>query len=137
MFVSEINARYVRMKNVQVTLEKYTDGSLALMAEDEDEDGMPNVETLSVNLSAYDIHPPEGHIYVKDHSEHEGLAQALVNIGLVEIVGDKIRFGPFGEGYLVRITDATLRFALGHDIDASKEAADAAKAEADRMKGAE
>lgn len=130
MFVSEITARYVRLKNAQVTLEKYTDGSLALVAQDEDEDGMPNVETLSVNLTAYDLHPPEGHVYVKDHSEHEGLAQALVNAGLVEIIGDKFTFGTFGSGYLVRITDATLRFALEHDIDASK-------AQADRMKEAE
>jgi len=122
MFVSEINARYVRMKNAQVTLEKYADGSLALVAEDVDEDGIPNVETLSVNLTAYDMHPPEGHVFVKDHSEHEGLAQALVDAGLVEIVGEKFSFGPFGTGYLVRITDATLVFAMNMGIDASKNA---------------
>lgn len=137
MFVSAITARYVRMKNAQVTLEKYADGSLALVAEDVDEDGIPNVETFSVNLSAYDMYPPEGHVFVKDYSEHEGLAQALVDAGLVTIV-NPIAIGEFGSpGYLVNITDATLRIALGHNLDASKEAAESAKDEADRMKEAE
>jgi len=137
MFVKSITARYVRMENAQVTLEKYTDGSLALMAEDVDEDGLPNVETFSVNLSAYDMYPPEGHIFVKDYSEHEGLADALVAAGLVTIV-QPIAIGEFGsKGYLVRITDATLVTALNLGVDASKEAATAANAEADRMKEAE
>lgn len=122
MFVSAITARYVRMKNVQVTVEKYADGSLALVGEDTDEDGLPNKETFSVNLSAYGMYPPEGHIFVKDYSEHEGLANALVTAGLVAIV-EPIRIGEFGSpGHLVRITDATLRFALEHGIDASKDA---------------
>lgn len=137
MFVSSIHARYVHMENAQVTVEKYTDGSLALMAEDTDEDGMPNHETFSVNLSAYGMYPPEGHIFVKDYSEHEGLAQALVNAGLVSIV-QPIVIGEFGSpGYLVRITDATLVTAMRLGVDASKDAAENAKAEADRMKEAE
>lgn len=121
MFVSAINARYVHMKDAQVTLEKFTDGSLALCATDVDEDGLPNEETFSINLAAYDMHPPEGHVFVKDYSEHEGLAQALVNAGLVRIV-EPITFGPFGTGYLVEIADATLRLSMALGIDASKEA---------------
>lgn len=132
MHVSAINSRYVHMTDAQVTLEKYADGSLALCAADVDEDGLPNEETFSMNLSHYDMRPPKGHVFVKDYSEHEGLAQALVNAGLVRIV-EPITFGPFGTGYLVEITDATLRFALDHGIDASKDASDAAIAEANEL----
>jgi hypothetical protein len=57
MFVSEITARYVRMKNAQVTLEKYDNGDLALVGQDTDEDGLPNVESLSINLAAYETSP--------------------------------------------------------------------------------
>jgi hypothetical protein len=78
------------------------------------------------------MHPPQGHVFVKDYSEHEGLAQALVNAGLVRIV-EPITFGPFGTGYLVEITDATLRTSIALDIDASASAAGTAQAEADRI----
>lgn len=107
MLIDTLDARYVHMKNAQVRLEKYTDGSLALVAEDVDEDGIPNHETFSVNLSGYKMYPPEGHVYIKDYSEHEGLAKALADLGLVELV-KRVRFGPFGTALLVKISDSIL-----------------------------
>lgn len=98
-----IHARYVDMTDAEVKLEKYTDGSLALVAEDVDEDGMPDIETFSVNLSAYDMHPPEGHVFIKDYSEHEGVAYALEALGIVTVV-EAFNFGPFRTpGLLVKV----------------------------------
>lgn len=104
MLIPRIDAVYVHMKDAEVRLDKYTDGSLALVAEDVDEDGMPNVETFSTNLSHYDMHPPEGHVYIKSYAEHEGLAEALAELGLVTIV-EPVTFGPFGNGHLVKLAD--------------------------------
>lgn len=91
------------MENAQVSLEKYTDGSTALVAMSVDEDGMPDIETMSTNLSFYGLNPPDGHVYIKDYSEHEGLAIELSERGMVEIV-EPVRFGPFGQGHLVKVT---------------------------------
>ncbi len=105
MLIDAIDARYVHMKNAQVTLEKYTDGSLALVASDEDEDAYPNHETFSVNLTAYDMHPPEGHVFIKAETEHEGLPQALMDVGLGTIV-ERIAYGPFGSaGVLFKLSE--------------------------------
>src|SRR5690606_1071240 len=98
-----IHSRHVHMENAQARMQKYADGSTALVAESVDEDGMPDIETMSTNLSFYGLNPPDGHVYIKDYSEHEGLAIELSERGMVEII-EPIRFGPFGHGYLVKVT---------------------------------
>lgn len=121
----DIHAKYVRMKDATLYLEKYTDGSLALVAEAEDEDGFPDRETFSVNLSAYDMHPPEGHVYIKAENEHTGLTDELVKLGVVEIV-EPITYGPYGSrGHLVKITHATLATLIALGGDGSKAAYEA------------
>lgn len=42
-------------------------------------------ERLSVNLEAYGLKPKPGHVFIKDWSEHRGLADSLRDSGLVEI----------------------------------------------------
>lgn len=101
-----INAKHVRVKDGTLRPGQYADGSFALQIEDADEDGMPNTETLSVNLSAYLPAPPEGHIYVKDYAENEGLPDALEEAGIGEIVGDPLYIGPFNS--LVRLVRLTV-----------------------------
>lgn len=110
MLIAKIRARYVHMNNAQVSVQKYTDGSLALVAEDLDEYGLPNTETFSVNLGpAYGLNPPEGHVYIKDYAEHEGLASALAEVGIVTIV-EKVHFGPHSStAHLVKINDALVK----------------------------
>lgn len=88
-----IHSRYVHITDGELVREVYEDGTLYLGVEYEWE-GLPESETLSVNLSAYDMTPPEGHIYVKDYSESEGLPQALVASGIAEYV-EEYRLGPF------------------------------------------
>lgn len=88
-----ITARYVRLTDATVFLATYGDHSTALVAEATDEDGFPNRETLSVNLSAYAMTPPEGCVFVRDYSEHEGLVDALVEAGVASLV-ERITFGP-------------------------------------------
>lgn len=44
-------------------------------------------ERLSISLESYGISPAPGNVFIKDYSEHAGLAQRLVEAGLVTIVG--------------------------------------------------
>lgn len=109
MLIKQINARYVHMKDADVITTTYSDGSLALIGKDTDEDGIPNMETFSINLgSAFGLIPPKGHVYVKDYSENEGLAVELDRLGVVTIV-ERITFGPHGSpAFLVKIADSIL-----------------------------
>jgi len=60
-------------------------------------------ETLSVNLAAYGVAAPAGHVHIKDWSEGEGVAASLAASGLVEEVSD-LRVGPFdSRAVLVRV----------------------------------
>jgi hypothetical protein len=70
----------------------YMDGSPALLVDN---------HVVSINLSQYGLVPPAGHVFVKDYSEHEGLADALVDAGLVEKVNE-VSFG-YGKGWLCKI----------------------------------
>lgn len=104
MHVPKIDARYVHMKDAEVRLTTYHDGTTALIASDTDEDGMPDEMTFSVNLAAYDLVPDEGFVYIKDDAECEGLAKALEELGIVEIV-ESVTYGPFRvRADLVKVT---------------------------------
>lgn len=60
-------------------------------------------ETLSVNLEQLGLRPPEGHVYVKDVSEHEGLPDALVKAGIAEKVRE-VEFGDYdSKAWLMRV----------------------------------
>lgn len=60
-------------------------------------------ETLSVNLQAYGLLAPSGYVWIKDWSEHEGLAASLAASSLVEEVSDTL-VGPFSSrAVLVRV----------------------------------
>lgn len=61
-------------------------------------------EVLSINLHAEGCMPNLGEVFVKDWSEHHGLAAALVNTGLARITGS-VLVGPFsGRAYRVAIS---------------------------------
>lgn len=63
---------------------------------------------LSTNLLGHGIIAPEGHVYVKDYSEHKGLCAQLVEAGVVEVV-DEVIFGPYDtHAFLVRVNDDAL-----------------------------
>lgn len=71
---------------------RYDEEQSALILADR-ERGFP--EHLSVSLLAYGgLIPEPGCVFVKDWSEHEGLAHQLVAAGLGEI-SDEVRVGPF------------------------------------------
>lgn len=62
------------------------------------------IEHLSVNLGTYGVTAAPGHVFIKDWSEHHGLASRMQDAGLVEIV-DTIVVGPFAsQAHEVRIT---------------------------------
>lgn len=112
--VFSIHAVYVHLDNAVVTRAKYGDGSLALVAEAHDEEGMLERETLSVNLSAYLVELDDGEIYVKNYAEHEGLADALVTAGIATYVGTseddaRVVFGPHDTtAYRMRVSEEIL-----------------------------
>ena len=70
------------------------------------EDGEGPAEVLSTNLAAYGMNALEGHVFIKDWSEHSGVTAALVAQGVVTIV-DEVRVGPFSSrAYQVRVHTA-------------------------------
>lgn len=86
-----INSRYVHMKDAVVTVGQYADGSTALTAEASDEDGYPDRETLSVNLSGLGhVAPYPDTIYVPTWSEHDGLPGALQDAGIATDTGEAV-----------------------------------------------
>lgn len=52
-------------------------------------------ERLSTDLSAYGLLPAEGNVFVKDWSEHAGVADSLVLAGLARRTRE-VEVGPFG-----------------------------------------
>lgn len=62
-------------------------GTLALLTDD-------GPEHLSISLESYDLPNRPGCIFVKDWSEHAGLAASLVTQGLAHEIGS-IVVGPF------------------------------------------
>lgn len=103
-----IDAVYVHMKDANVRVSQYADKSLALIAEGVDDEGFPDVETLSVNLTAYNLRPAPNCVYVKAYAEHEGLAEALVTAGIGVIEGT-IHFGPYNTtAHVLRLNEEVL-----------------------------
>lgn len=110
MLIEQLHTKYVHMKNAQVTTGFYEDGSRYIVMEDEDEEGYPNIEVVSLYLGAYGMVPPDdAHIYVKDEVEHVGLTDALMDLGLAESK-EPVTYGPFNsKAYLVQLS-ATMLF---------------------------
>ena len=91
-----ITLKYGHKLTGHLRMMKYQDGSPALMMLCDD-----GREVLSVNLAGYGLKAPDGHIFVKDYSDHEGLADELVQLGIGEKVGP-VRIG-YGAGWLVKV----------------------------------
>lgn len=77
---------------------EYGDGTLAVTLNTDE-----GPERLSINLGAYGNTPPEGHIWVKDYSEHEGMAEAIEKAGIAIRTGRKASFG-HGSAQLMLMT---------------------------------
>lgn len=60
----------------------HDDDQRALVLDDPSE----GYEVLTTSLAAYGLTAPAGHVWIKDWSEHEGLAASLAALGLVEEV---------------------------------------------------
>ena len=75
----------------------YADGSNALIYEYPDGDR----EIFSVNMAGYGMYTPPGQVFIPDYGEHEGVAEALEDQGIVSLI-HPIRIG-YGEGYLADV----------------------------------
>lgn len=63
----------------------------------------PVPEVVSVNLQAYGLLAPKGHVYIKDWSEGEGVADSLEAAGAVQKIS-QVRVGPFdSRAWLVKV----------------------------------
>jgi hypothetical protein len=61
-------------------------------------------EPISISLQGYGLTPMPGNVFIKDWSEHQGLAAQLVQTGLVKAVNE-VAVGPFGStAYEVEVT---------------------------------
>lgn len=60
-------------------------------------------EALSVNLSAYNLSPRPGHVFIKDWSEGHGVTASLAKAGIVDVVA-AYKVGPFAStAYEVKV----------------------------------
>lgn len=85
----KVKSKYLDMPEARVETALYANGTLAVGLVDLDER-----EIISVNLVAYGLAPAADQFYVKNYSEHEGLAVALMQAGIAEKVGE-VTYGPY------------------------------------------
>jgi hypothetical protein len=102
-----LDAKYLKINSGTLNVSVYESDPewLAVFVEHADEDGYPEVSTLSVNLTAYTTPPPAGHFYVKDYAENEGVADALVRAGIASKV-ETFHFGPFDSPFILMKLEA-------------------------------
>jgi len=77
-----LNTKYIKNVTGDIDTRTYQDGSLAVALVE------PNgyeYMLLSVNIKGYGITPAKDCFFVKDYSEHQGLAEALENTGFFKI----------------------------------------------------
>ena len=75
----------------EVGTSMYADGQTALLfAPDTGEPAW----ALSTNLAGHGLHAPDGHVFVKGYSEHEGLAKELERLEVATPV-QEVTFGPY------------------------------------------
>ena len=82
----QINAKYCN-EIVDLAFGKYGDGATAIQATSLEG------EPLFTATVALDEKPPENHVFLKGWSENEGIPDALVKAGVVELTGKTIPTG--------------------------------------------
>lgn len=71
---------------------QYQTGDVAIQIMDYEE-GLYSIPT--VNLEAYDLKPSEGHVFIKDYSESEGVWEKLHELGVISEPVRSVPFGPY------------------------------------------
>lgn len=81
-------------KIVDMSSSKYLDGNCVIKIIGEYEEGTPALAAvdadgddcvLTVSPAGYGIVPPEGHVFIKNYSENEGVLKPLVEAGVLSI----------------------------------------------------
>ncbi len=94
-----LKMNYYEYKNAKLLVARYAfDGTIALYMSE------PNQapEPITVNLSEWGFVAPANHVFVKNYSGLEGLAEGLEKAGLATKV-KTVMFG-FGSGYLMKLS---------------------------------
>lgn len=82
-------------QNVAVEVGRYGNGSLAIrLTLPDEEDDVLAIPTVNL-VEAYGLVPRKGCVFIPSYSENEGMAQALVDVGVVELTGRLVAYGPF------------------------------------------
>lgn len=107
-----IKAKFVDIKDAEVRVGQYQDGSAALVARSTTDFDWMGWERLSINLAEVGFDAPEGHVYIKRYAEHAGLPEALEAAGVGTIVpGEDVAWGPFDTtASLLRLSDGLSPF---------------------------
>lgn len=87
--VYDIETTYCEKKQLSLEFSTYTNGRIALLL---CEPGFRGSEfKATVNIPEADV--PEGHVLLKGWSENEGIPQAMVKAGIVELTGRQVPTG--------------------------------------------
>lgn len=88
--LDRIRSRFLNEKNVIVRFDEYHDRTTAIQLFTQD--GVP-LMTATVNLSAYQMAPKPGHVFIKEYAENEGITAALVANGIIGEPTDTFTIG--------------------------------------------
>lgn len=94
-----LKTRYVDLRGVTFEWTCYHDGVPALIAHGTWPDGEPESMVVSVNCAAYGVDT----LVIPNYSEHEGMPEALQQLGVVELIAPTA-IG-FGGGWLAKRPD--------------------------------
>ena len=77
----------------RLVIDRYVHGGFPSLRLIDAQDGSP-IATATINLIDYNLAPPLNHCYIKEHSENQGMVEALVNANVVTPV-KQIHFGSY------------------------------------------
>lgn len=98
-----VTTKYSTLTGALSMRQRYPDGTPALVI-----GSGHDMEILSINLSqSGQVPPDENHVFVKDYSEHEGLADELERQGIVKKIRP-VSIG-YGSGWLVEVVAEVIR----------------------------
>lgn len=88
-------------ENTTVAIGRYPDGHPLIILHDRQ-----NYTALTATINL-ETKPPPGYVHIKDHGGNEGVADALVRAGIIELTGRSVPTDD-AEAKLARVTDKVL-----------------------------
>lgn len=80
--INMTGAAYMSGEHLLKYIGNYGDGSPALALYDNEGE---EAAVVTVSLAGYNVTPPEGHVFIKNYSENEGVLKPLIEAGILSI----------------------------------------------------